>query len=457
MPRNSDSYSLLVLDEHLWKWIDACSCKDYMLSAPDREDSEALLKRLLAVWPVLLKLLNSANNTQRAPLWMPYVIRAADRLFLAARDIPMKVVRSQIDALLDQISDIEARANRLVDTQVEKEKLVFFGNYSSVSSEYHAAVDYWPIWEQQVREEASRLVKEKLEELQKQVSQKRVDLEKMHLDQLTIRDRWAEMRTRLHPERYEDTSAWWGSIIKPLKGGMSEEFLQGIPEFVSVSETRLESIPVAHVSDTVRGLSRIHLNSTSAIGVKSSPANGVMETVPWSILRSTCIDLLKELGVVIEKKKIRSPIVFASVNIIDILLRLLYSHDVTQFEDEEQSLSRLIMQARTDAENFGKMVTNLNPATDPVVARFTADEKPECVKAAINLLMSKSRNRNEGKRDERISNMIELQAKLNMLLAYKQANFEDPWIGTWTAWKRIVGGVTPDHPSVEPPPLQYTS
>ena len=455
MPRNSDSYSLLVLDEHLWKWIDACNNNDYMLSAPDRGDSEALLKRLLSVWPVLLKLLNSASSSQKAPLWMPYVIRAADRLFLAARDIPMKVARSQIDALLDQISDIEARANKLVEIQVEKEKIVFFGNYSSVSSEYHTAVDYWPIWEQQVREEAMRIVKEKLEELQKSVSLKRVDLEKMHLDQLTIRDRWAEMRGRLHPERYEDTTAWWGSIIKPSHGASSEEFLQGIPEFVSMSDAKLESIPVAYLTDTVRGLSRIHLNSTSAIGVKSSVTTEGTAGVPWSILRSTCIDLLKELTLVVERKKVNSPVVFASLNIADILLRLLYSHDTTQFEEEEQALSRLIMQARSEAENYSKLLSNVNPSVDPVVARFAADEKAECVQAAIKQVMSRSRHRNGDKRDERIRNMIELQAKLNMLLAYKQANFEDPWVATWSSWRKIVGDVKAE--SVEPPPLQYTS
>jgi hypothetical protein len=307
-------------------------------------------------------------------------------------------------------------------------------------------------------------VKEKLEELQKAVSLKRVDLEKMHLDQLTIRDRWAEMRTRLHPERYEDPSAWWGSKIQPVKGGLSEEFLHGIPEFVSISEAKLASIPVAYVAETVRGLTRIHLNSTAAIGVKTNPAGEGMAEVPWSILRSTCIDLLKELTLVVERKRVMSKsssVVFASVNITDILLRLLYCHDVTQFEGEEQSLSRLIMQARTEAENYSKLVSSINPSIDPVVARFTADEKPECVQAAIRQVMSKSRNRNEDKRDERIKNMIELQAKLNMLLAYKQANFEDPWITTWAAWKKIVGEVSPGtglpDPSVEPPPLQYTS
>lgn len=451
MSRNSDAYSLLILDEHLWKWIDACNYNDSLLSSPDRDDCRILLKRTLSAWPVLLKLLGSIQAGQRPPVWLPYVIRASDRIFLVARDIPMKSIRGHVDELVQKISEIETRANELVEMQVEKEKLIFISTYSNVSSDHHSAIDYWPIWEPHVRGEALSVIKSKLEEFQCLLTDRRKDLERMHLEQLAIRDRWAEMRNRLNPERYEDSSTWWGSMVRPVKDTLKSDFLNGIPELLSLPDSKLARIASAHVMNTSRGLSRIHLNTTSAMSV--SGKDGAPE-IPWTILRSTCLDLLKELAIVVERKVVFSPVVAASVNIIDILLRLLYCRDMTQFEEEEQSLSQKILQARKDTEIFDQNIHGVNPSFDAVVARFTADEKAECVEAAIRKVMASSTSKNTSERDDRMRTLIELQAKLKTLQAYRTNNFELPWDATWVAWKRIVGE---DAKLDGPPPLCYVS
>lgn len=452
MPRNSDSYSLLILDEHFWKWIDACNYNDSLLSAPDRDDCRLLLKRTLAAWPVLLKLLNAAQTCPRPPIWLPYVIRAADRLFLVARDIPMKAIRSHVDEILQKISEVESRANEIVEIQVEKEKVAFLGTYSGIKSDHHSAIEYWPIWEPKVRDEASKIVKAKLDEFQALLGERRKDLERMHLDQLTIRDRWAEVRQRLHPERYEESGAWWGSMVRPGKDTLMTDFLRGIPEMLALSEADFSKIKSSQVIGTSRGLSRVHLNATSLLNLDLS-ASKQGDQVPWSILRSVCLDLLKELSIACDRKNVFSPVVIGSVNVIDILLKLLYCRDMTQFDDEEQLLSKQIIQARNEADECAKKLepVNVNPSLDPVVARFTADEKPECVQAAIRKVMEDSRNRNTVKRDDRMQAVITLQTKLNTLLTYRQTNFETPWDQIWIAWKGVVGS----EPVNEPPPLQY--
>ena len=455
MPRNSDSYSLLILDEHFWKWIDACNYNDSLLSSPDRDDCRLLLKRTLAVWPVLLKLLSATQTSIKPPVWLPYVIRAADRLFLVARDIPMKTIRAHVDELLQKISDVETRANDLVEIQVEKEKQAFFSQYSAVKSDHHAATDYWTIWEPHVREEAMEIIKIKLDEFQTLLSERRRELEKMHLDQLTIRDRWSEVRVRLHPERYEETGAWWGSMMRPTKDTLMSDYLHGLPEMLVLSEAQIMRITGNQIASALRGLSRIHLNASAVLNMST----GTQETgqIPWSILRSACLDLLKELSQVVERRKSYSPVVSASVNVIDILMRLLYCRDVTQFDDEEQLLSRQIVQARKDAENCASNLEpgQVNPSLDPVVARFTADEKPECVQAAIRKVMEDSRTRNEVQRDDRMRTVIDLQSRLNSLIAYKQSNYESPWETTWVAWKAIIGSDPMADDGRLPPPLQY--
>jgi hypothetical protein len=455
MPRNSDSYSLLLLDEHFWKWIDACNYNDSLLSSPDRDDCKLLLKRTLAVWPVLLKLLNSSQAAPRPPVWLPYVIRAADRLFLVARDIPMKTIRAHVDEILQKISDVESRANDLVEIQVEKEKQSFFSSYSAVKSEHHSATDYWTVWEPHVRQEAMDIIKKKLDEFQNLLTDRRRDLEKMHLDQLTIRDKWSEIRVRLHPERYEETGAWWGSMVRPTKDTLMSDYLHGLPEMLILSDSQLQQITSTPINLALRGLSRIHLNASAALNLSS----GSQETgqIPWSILRSGCLDLLKELSLVVDRKKAYSPVVIASVNIIDILLRLLYCRDMTQFDEEEQSISARIVQARQEAERIASSLepAALNPGLDPVVARFTADEKAECVQAAIRKVMEASRTRNETKRDDHMRAVIELQAKLNSLIAYKQTNYENPWETVWVSWRSVVGTNPQADDGRLPPPLQY--
>ena len=474
MPRNSDSYSLLILDEHLWKWIDACNYNDSLLATPDREECQVLLKRILAVWPVLLKLLNASQVSRRPPLWLPYVIRAADRLILAARDIPMKAIRSHVDELVGKIAEVESRTNELIEVQVEKERLVFISNYSSVSSEHHSATDYWPCWEPHVRADALRIVREKLAEFHQLLSERRQDLEKMHLEQITIRDRWAEMRTRLHPEQYEDTTAWWGSSIRPTNLRKPDDISAGIPEFLPLSEARISGIHPAHLVETSRGLSRIHLNTTASMGVLNTPSvSDSPANIPWSILRSSCLDLLKELSVIQDRKTRYSPVLLSSLNIVDILLRLLYCHDITQFDEDEQSLSRQIVAARQQADGFTKILSELNPSLDAVVARFTVDEKPECVQAAIDKLMEASRAKNEHKREDQVNTVVQLQANLNSLLAYKLSTFENPWEAVWISWNKVLGSsaLTTPADSVkssaspvdqtrwpdQPPPLQYSS
>ena len=457
MPRNSDSYSLLILDEHFWKWIDACNYNDSLLSSPERDDCRLLLKRTLAVWPVLLKLLNSTQTTIRPPVWLPYVIRAADRLFLVARDIPMKTIRAHVDEILQKISDVETRANELVEIQVEKERQAFFSSYSSVKSEHHSATDYWSVWEPHVRQEAMDVIKAKLDEFQALLTDRRRDLEKMHLDQLTIRDRWAEVRVRLHPERYEETGAWWGSMMRPTKETLMSDYLHGIPEMLTLSEAQMMQITVTHINSASRGLSRIHLNASAAMNI--SVHSQETSQIPWSILRSACLDLLKELSFVVERKKPYSPVIGASVNVIDILLRLLYCRDMTQFDDDEQTLSNQIIQARQEAERISSSMEPgiMNPGLDPVVARFTADEKAECVQAAIRKVMEDSKTRSVIKRDDHMRTVIELQARLNSLLAYKQTNFENPWETIWVAWRSIVGSDPKADDGRVPPPLQYQS
>ena len=452
MPRNSDAYSLLILDEHLWRWIDACNYSDSLIAAPEREEFQVLLKRLLAVWPVLLKLLNAAQNSRRPPLWLPYVIRSADRLILAARDIPMKAIRYHVEELLTKVQEIEGKANQLVEIQVEKERLVFLSNYSSVCSEYHNATEYWPMWEPQVRTEAMNIVRAKLDEFQGLLTERRRELEKMHLEQISIRDRWMEMRLRLNPERYEDTNAWWGSVIRPMRPDLSADILGGIPEFVTISERLMTQLHPSNLIETSRALSKIHLSTSASVGVVADPP----AQIPWTILRSTCLDLLKELSQVIMKKKRSSAIVLASLNMVDILLRLLYCHDLTQFDDEEQAMSAEIVKARGDAAALAKQA--VNPSLDPVVAKFNADGKGECMQAAITRLMEGTRVRSQKEREEKAEVVLKLQAKLSALQAYRQTTFEVPWETVWAGWTKVIGP-DGDGPMAEknPPPLKYSS
>jgi hypothetical protein len=326
-----------------------------------------------------------------------------------------------------------------------------------VKSEHHSATDYWIVWEPHVRNEATDVIKTKLDEFQALLTDRRRDLEKMHLDQLTIRDRWAEIRVRLHPERYEEAGAWWGSMMRPTKETLMSDYLHGIPEMLVLTESQLSQITETHINAASRGLSRIHLNASAVMNISShSQETG---QIPWSILRSACLDLLKELSFVVERKKPYTPVIGASVNVIDILLRLLYCRDMTQFDDEEQSLSAQIIQARREAERIASNLEpgQLNPSLDPVVARFTADEKTECVQAALMKVMEDSKNRNSVLRDDHMRTVIELQAKLNSIIAYKQTNYENPWETIWVAWRAVVGSDPKADDGRVPPPLQYLS
>lgn len=435
--RNSDTYSLLILDEHLWKWIDACSYSDSLMTQPDKEDNEILLKRILSVWPVLLKLINLAQSSNSPPSWLPYVIRAADRLILAARDIPMKAIRSSVDEIMAKISEIESKTNQLIEIQVDKERLYFMSNYSAVESEIHKAVEYWPVWEPHVRNEAISVIRAKIAELQRVASERRLELEKMHLEQLNIRDRWAEMRVRLHPERYEDNSTWWGSAVKPSRRvPYNPDSELGIPEYVPISDGRVQRIETTALIEASRALTRIHLNSAAVIGMKKSDDTNA--SIPWSILRTTCLELLRELTTVLERKKVQTPIIVASVNMVDILLRLLYCYDLSQFDEEEREISDQIIALKNEIEKFNTNISGLNPSTDPVVARFTADEKQECMQAAIYKVMEESRARWSKRRDELVTQLISVQAKLNSILNYKQSNYENPWIEVWRGWGHVV-------------------
>jgi hypothetical protein len=364
----------------------------------------------------------------------------------------MKAVRSHIDDLLSKISEVESRSNELVEIQVEKERVAFISAYGGVKSDHHSAVEYWPVWEPKVREEAIGIIRAKIDEFQTVLTDRRRELERMHLDQLSIRDRWSELRGRLHPERYEESGAWWGSMVRAGKDSLLSDYLNGIPEMLPLSESQISQIRSNQILSTSRGLSRIHLNTTTVLSmdVSSSKENN---QVPWSILRSVCLDLLKELSLVIERKNVFSPVVIASVNIIDITLRLLYCRDMTQFDEEEQTISRQISEARREAEECASKLdpAKLNPGLDAVVARFTADEKPECVQAAIRKVMEDAKYRNTNRRDDCMQTVITLQSKLNTLLAYRQTNFETPWDSVWTAWRAIVGS----EPGMDPPPLQY--
>lgn len=462
--RNSDSYSLLILDEHLWKWIDACNYNDSLLTSPDRDDCQTLLKRILAVWPVLLKLITTSHASPRPPVWLPYIIRAADRLILAARDIPMKAIRVQINELTDKISDIELKSSKLVDYQVEKEKLVFMSNYSACHSDFHQATEYWPAWEPRVRQEATSIVRAKLDEFYHLVSERRRELEKMHLDQLTIRDKWAAMRTRLNPERYEDSSAWWGSVIKPPKR-RDDSSDEELPEFISMSEARIAAIQTLNLIETSRGVTRLHLNATAAMGMSNAISlTESTPSIPWSILRSTSIDLIKELTCVLERKKnTTNPIIPQSINIVDILLRLLFSHDLSQFDDDERKYSDEIINLRACINPSN----TFNPSLDPVVARFTADEKDECMKAAIEKYMGEAQSRADLQKMKQKDQLLAVQTKLNNLRDYRQINYETPWKDVWESWNKVIGSSvgsskvsTPNISSYtdnELPPLRYTS
>jgi hypothetical protein len=452
--RNSDTYSLLILDEHLWKWIDACSYSDSLMTQPDREDNEILLKRILSVWPVLLKLINLAQSSNTPPSWLPYVIRAADRLILAARDIPMKAIRYSVDEIVAKITEIESKTGQLIEMQVDKERLYFMSNYSAVESEIHKAVEYWPVWEPHVRNEAISVIRAKIAELQQIASERRLELEKMHLEQLNIRDRWAEMRIRLHPERYEDSSTWWGSAVKPSRRvPYNPDSELGIPEYVPITDSRIQRIETTALIEASRALTRIHLNTSAVIGMKKSEDTN--SSIPWSILRTTCLELLRELTTVLERKKIQTPIIVASVNMVDILLRLIYCYDLAQFDDEEREISDQIVALKSEIEKFNMNISGLNPSNDPVVARFTADEKPECMQAAIAKVMEESRARWTKRRDELVSQLIGLQAKLNSILNYKQTHYENPWVDVWRGWSTVVGeNMTDPNSGVSTPHIQ---
>ena len=462
--RNSESYSLLILDEHLWKWIDACNYNDSLVSSPDREECQTLLKRILAVWPVLLKLITSSQASPRPPPWMAYMIRAADRLILAARDVPMKAIRVHIDELTGKISDIEQKSSQLVEHQVEKEKIVFMSNYSSCESDYHKAVEYWPVWEPRVRQDAIGIIRAKLDEFYSLIADRRRELEKMHLDQLTIRDKWSIMRSRLNPEIYEDSSAWWGSVIKPPSSSVPSG--EELPETISISANRLCQIETGHLIETCRGLRRLHLNATASIGIlRSTVQSETTPSIPWSILRSTCIDLIKELTLVFERRKsLSSPIILQSINIIDILLRLLFSHDLSQFDEEEYKYTTEISRLKNLVNGLGER--GFNPSTDPVIARFTADEKDECMQAAIARYIGETQNRRDNEKNQQIQLLLQTQGNLNSLRDYRQTNYEAPWKDVWNSWSNVVGKGTPVPSGITTPfmtavdglpPLRYSS
>lgn len=437
-PRNSDTYSLLILDEHLWKWVDACNYSDSISSLPGREDNEVLLKRILSIWPVLLKLLNLTQSNPRPPVWLPYVIRASDRLMLSARDIPMKAIRSNIDDILNRMNEIESRATELIEIQVDREKLVFMSNYSSVTSDYHRATEYWPDWEPHVRDEALSIIRAKLEEYQTLVSKKRAELETMHLHQLAIRDRWSEMRKRLNPERYEDTATWWGACIRP-GGGSGKEADSDIPEYVSITDTRLRQLKSTDFIEAIRGLTRVYLNSAAATGMSEDKSTA---KIPWSILRATCLDLLKEFARALERNAspMFSSMMVASINMIDIMLRLLHCYDMSEFDSEEREISNQILQAKKEIDGFNSGIATVNPSNDPVVARFTADAKKECMQAALNRFMDGTKERNAKKREDLISKVISLEAQLHAMQNYKHTHYENPWNEVWTCWTSVVGG-----------------
>lgn len=80
------------------------------------------------------------------------------------------------------------------------------------------------------------------------------------------------------------------------------------------------------------------------------------------------------------------------------------------------------------------------------------------MQAAITRLMEGTRVRSQKQREEKAEVVVNLQAKLSALQAYKQTTFEVPWETVWVGWTKVIGPAG-DELMVEknPPPLKYSS
>jgi len=406
---NSKAASLHSFDDQFKGWMKSTKAP---ANHPVVSAADETLAELTLLWPSLLKILVDATQDYGSwPTWLRYAILTADRLLLSSRSIPLQQQEIRVKAALKQIADIESQTTELIAAQIADEKAKFFSQYGTFESDVHKATDYWPIWEERIRQLASSTLQEKLSQLRIELISEQAYVAELDSQQIQLRDKWSSLRSRLvaadtlgvAPEQ-----SWWGSLRNPTS------ITEPLREWVEMP-ILLEKSSILSFQDSLR---RMQL---------AASMHNPESDLTWQNLRLS-LNRLSDLSLA---SPATSEVGAAALNVVDALLNLVYFRDECQFSEKQRSLVRELELRKVGLENSEDFLR------DPVVSKFVADARQELIDAALAKLKSAYLRKGKEAEEKRNLEISSINNQLRQLKSSRAQSFSDPWEALFGDWKKL--------------------
>ncbi|KAF4664676.1 hypothetical protein FOZ61_000598 [Perkinsus olseni] len=475
--------SLVSLDEHLSHWLDTCSLSE---KTTEPSDADALLRKVMAFWPSLLRLLTErtveqSNGDALDPAGeepdsvgpaaaLPLLVAACDVLMSVSRNVPIATVRSEIDSLQSEAAYIQTNAVPMISIEVTQAKEKFIKTYGGIGTEIHSCVDYWPVWEQQVRNDALDRLTGKVRELQASCDEKWNSLDQMEKIQAQVQEAWWDIRAQilLSVSPAGKDSTHWTSSSSFMKGGGSDDGMESWRKKMARHEAEAllpirdsTTLTRSHLVEVQRALSRLHITA----GVAATQDE-------WQGLKFQVVECINQLGRYLEhgrerpptaeppimqrpskladrKASVRHSLIVGVASLVDRLLRLLQFQDRQRYELVQRKLRKEVEHARDalrESLEEERRIMAQNPKAisvdlldDEVVRRFRVDGMTVLAEAALQraraMVTIKHKEKVEG--CERLH--LAAEARLAEAESRLEAAHAEPWERVMKAWQLFTG------------------
>ncbi|KAF4710126.1 hypothetical protein FOZ62_032447 [Perkinsus olseni] len=419
--------SLVSLDEHLSHWLDTCSLSE---KTTEPSDADALLRKVMAFWPSLLRLLTERTVEQSngdaldpageepdsvgSAAALPLLVAACDVLMSVSRNVPIATVQSEIDSLQSEAAYIQTNAVPMISIEVTQAKEKFVKTYGGIGTEIHSCVDYWPVWEQQIRNDALDRLTGKVRELQASCDEKWNSLDQMEKIQAQVQEAWWDIRAQilLSVSPAGKDSTHWTSSSSFMKGGSSDDGMESWRKKMARHEAEAllpirdsSTLTRSHLVEVQRALSRLHITA----GVAATQDE-------WQGLKFQVVECINQLGRYLEhaterppaaetpiiqrasklrdrKGSVRHSLIVGVASLVDRLLRLLQFQDRQRYELAQRKLRKEVEHARDalrESLEEERRIMAQNPKAisvdlldDEVVRRFRVDGMTVLAEAAL--------------------------------------------------------------------------
>ncbi|KAF4730924.1 hypothetical protein FOZ63_025828 [Perkinsus olseni] len=459
--------SLVSLDEHLSHWLDTCSLSE---KTTEPSDADALLRKVMAFWPPLLRLLtertvDQSNGDALDPTGeepdsvgsaaaLPLLVAACDVLMSVSRNVPIATTN----------------AVPMISIEVTQAKEKFIKTYGGIGTEIHSCVDYWPVWEQQIRNDALDRLTGKVRELQAGCDEKWNSLDQMEKIQAQVQEAWWDIRAQilLSVSPAGKDSTHWTSSSSFMKGGGSDDGMESWRKKMARHEAEAllpirdsSTLKRSHLVEVQRALSRLHITA----GVAAAQDE-------WQVLKFQVVECINQLGRYLEhvterplaaetpivqrasklrdrKASVRHSLIVGVASLVDRLLRLLQFQDRQRYELAQRKLRKEVEHARDalrESLEEERRIMAQNPKAisvdlldDEVVRRFRVDGMTVLAEAALQraraMVTTKHKEKVEG--CERLH--LAAEARLAEAESRLEAAHAEPWERVMKAWQLFTG------------------